>query len=195
MFETVSTPHFYFPAVVARATAVAAESRGLPLTPLTIALLVLSMAYRTIPTSQPWYTTIAFFNPIVIPPRPEYYWLPGHNFGLASAVVNFNRYPEFVVVIARAALLVPCDHYYDDFLVPDLDTGGSTARHAIEQLVLMLGSGAPRHPLHPIRSPEIDPDKTKPTGPVHSVLGVITDLSQAASPTPTVSFSVDPDRV
>ena len=66
------------------------------------ALADLAMAYRTVPTSQPWYTAVGFFDPLSVPPGPRYYYLPGHNFGLVSAVVNFNRYPELVVVAVRA---------------------------------------------------------------------------------------------
>ena len=79
----------------------------------------LSMAYRTIPTSQPWFTSMGLFDPLADPPGPRYYYLPGHNFGLVSAVVNFNRFPELVVVSARALAAVPVDHYYDDLIVAD----------------------------------------------------------------------------
>ena len=78
---------------------------------MAVSLLDLTAAYRTVPTSQPWHTSVGFYNPTSHPPRPEYYWLPGHNFGHASAVVNFNRYPEFVVVATRALFLTFCDHY------------------------------------------------------------------------------------
>ena len=46
------------------------------------------MAYRTIPTCQPWYGCFAFYNPDSTPPRPEIYYTPGHNFGLTAAVVS-----------------------------------------------------------------------------------------------------------
>ena len=110
LYETVTTPHFYFPAVVARAAAVAAGCAiGTACVAMVSTLLDLAAAYRTVPTSQPWHTSVGFYNPVA--GRPEYYWLPGHNFGHASAVVNFNRYPEFIVVAARAFLFSACDHY------------------------------------------------------------------------------------
>ena len=40
--------------------------------------------------------------------------VPGHNFGLASAVINFNRYPELAITAARRLLWTVSEHYYDD---------------------------------------------------------------------------------
>ena len=62
--------------------------------------------------------------------------LLGHNFGLGAAVVNFNRYPELVVVVARAVCFVAADHCYDDFLVLDLAAGRDSAARCIESIVL-----------------------------------------------------------
>ena len=108
MVETVTTPHFVYPAIVARAAFVAAHHARLPPPAMQICLLDLASAYRTIPTSQPWLTSVVFYNPTR--QRTELYYLPGHNFGLVSSVVNFNRYPELVVVAARALFAVPADH-------------------------------------------------------------------------------------
>ena len=108
MVETVTTPHFIFSAVVARAAHVAASSLRQPMAPMQICLLDLASAYRAIPTSQPWLTSIIFYNPNR--ERSEMYYLPGHNFGLVSSVVNFNRYPELIVIMARAMFVVFADH-------------------------------------------------------------------------------------
>ena len=110
MAETITTPTFFYPAVVARAACVAftqGNLSGAPCPAMSVALCDLTMAYRTIPTSQPWYTAFAFFDPLTNPPGPSYYWMPGHNFGLKSSVVNFNRYPELVVVTARVSFSSP----------------------------------------------------------------------------------------
>ena len=190
MAETVTTPSFFYVAIVARAYAVAADTNPPP--PMTTTLLDLSMAYRTIPSAQPWYTTVAFYNPIT--KHPELYWLPGHNFGLKSAVVNFNRYPELVCIIARAQYAVVCEHYYDDFIIPDLQLGENTAQHAIEQLVLSLGPGEPRDPRRGhISSPEIDPKKTKEHNTKNTVLGIIADVGNVQHG--TVSFDASADRI
>ena len=195
MQETVSTPTFFLPAVIARAFFAVAASHGLAVLPLVIAMADLAMAYRTIPTSQPWFTTVGFFHPTSSPPRPEYYWLPGHNFGLASAVVNFNRYPEFVVVSLRALYAVPVDHYYDDFILTDLTAGGRSSLRLLEEFILMCGPGAPRTARQPVRSPELDPAKTKEPNASNVVLGIVADLSSVPSRRPTVHFRADPERV
>ena len=191
MCETVTTPSFFFVGVAARAFA-AVNPDG-PLRDLTVTLLDLRAAYRTVPTSQPWYTSVAIFNNIVIPPRTELYYLPGHNFGLASAVVNFNRFPELVVVMARAITALPVDHFYDDFIVTDVTEGGSTSLDTISELMLFLGPGAPRETWMPIKSPELDHAKDKPTAAVNTVLGVVADLSQAT--TGVVTFYASDERV
>ena len=53
---------------------------------------------------MPWYTSVAFWNPSTR--RVEYYYIPGFPFGLVSAVVTFNRFPELVVIAARALAAV-----------------------------------------------------------------------------------------
>ena len=195
MLETVSTPSFFFPAIVARAFAVVAMALGIPFLALVVAMADLSMAYRTIPTSQPWYTAIGFFNPTSRPPAPEYYWLPGHNFGLASAVVNFNRYPELIVVALRALFALIIDHYYDDFIIPDLEVGRRSALDILEDFILMCGRGSRRADRQPVRSPELDPSKTKEPLRSNVVLGVTADLSSASSTPPSVRFHAEPERV
>jgi hypothetical protein len=192
MAETVTTPSFVFPGVVARAASVVASAYGLDMPPMTIALADLSMAYRTSPTSQPWFTTFCFFNPSST--RAEFYYLPGHNFGLVSAVVNFNRYPELVVVAARAIAAVPAEHYYDDFIIADVKAGGSTGLDTIEALMLALANGTPRPAVDRVRAPELDPLKTQETAAINTVLGVIADLSDVHS-SGVARFSVSQSRV
>ena len=101
----------------------------------------LSMAYRTVPTSQPWYTTIAFFDPLASPPGPRYFWLPGHNFGLLSAVVNFNRFPELVVVVCRAFCALAIDHYYDDFIAVDVASAADSGIRCLREVMHIVGRG------------------------------------------------------
>ena len=193
LVETITTPHFIFVGVAARAIATAARARGISVPGVSTALLDLASAYRLVPTSQPWMTSIGFYNPIS--ERPEFYWLPGHNFGLVSAVINFNLLPEFAVVAMRALFLVVVDHYVDDFIVVDVSPGGSSARAGVESFFLMLGSGVPRPPSHRMRSPELDPEKTKATNATNVVLGVVADTSPMGGSSPHVAFRVDPDRV
>ena len=193
MLETVTTPNFFFSAVVARAFSVAAAADGVPPPAMTVALADLTMAYRCSPSAQPWFTSIGFFNPDIQPPRPQYYYLPGHNFGLASAVVNFNRYPELVVVAARALAAVPVDHYYDDFIILDLAAGEATGLEVVQLLVSSFGRGSPRPQGVPISSPELDPLKTLQPASSNVVLGVVSDLSDSTDG--TISFHVSEERV
>lgn len=196
-YETVTTVAFFFPAVVARAILVSseAESPAQRMPAITTSLCDLSMAYRTVPTSQPWFTVVGFANPTTTPPRPQYFWLPGHNFGLVSAVLNFNRYAELVTISVRAQCAVPNDHYYDDFIVTDLAIAGRTGVACIEQTVLALGTGARRQGRQPVRSPELDPLKTAEPAPSNKVLGVWANVSMAHQPARTVTFHVDRTRV
>ena len=59
----------------------------------------LKAAYRHVPTSQPQYTCVAVIDTDADDVR--ICEVPGHNFGLASAVVNFNRYPEVAIAASR----------------------------------------------------------------------------------------------
>ena len=198
MYETVATPDFAYVAVVARAFTDVASSSSPPgshadlLTPpMSIGLRDLTMAYRTIPTAQPWYGTFAFFNPDAEPPGPELYFTPGHNFGLASAVVNFNRYPELVVIALRSAFDLPADHFYDDYIVPDLRVAGNSGFAAVEAVHHAFGVRRPKGTL--VRAPELDPGKDQWPAASNTVLGVIADLSQADTHG-RVLFRADPDR-
>ena len=123
MHETVTTPSFFFVAVASRAIVQAASSLGVPPPRVYTALADLSMAYRTVPTSQPWFTSVVFFDPCASPPGPRYFYLPGHNFGLLSAVVNFNRLPELLTALCRRMAWCPSWHYFDDLGTLDIAMG------------------------------------------------------------------------
>ena len=103
LYETVTTPSFAFTAVTARAfTAVArADDATVPPPILTVALCDLTMAYRTIPTCQPWYGCFAFYNPDSTPPRPEIYYGPSDTM-LRAHWVTFG-----VTVVLPAAIGAP----------------------------------------------------------------------------------------
>ena len=69
-------------------------------------------AYRRVPTSQPEYTSVMVWdsdNEQIV-----YCIVPGHNFGLTSAVLNFNRIPHYMISAVRVFLGVCCEHYFDD---------------------------------------------------------------------------------
>ena len=193
LVETITTPFFSMVAVVARAAVVVCGSRGIPVLPMTVSLADLTMAYRTIPTSQPWFTSFATLNPITDPPSVEYYYLPGHPFGLASAVVNFNRFPELISVVLRLAAACPFDHFYDDFIGVDIGNGADSCERALSSVINAVGAGG-RRPHAPVQAPELDPGKTQHTAPSNVVLGVHADLSYLTIDG-TVRFRATPKRV
>ena len=72
----------------------------------------LKAAYRHVPTSQPEYTCVAVWDDDA--GQVVYCEVPGHNFGLASAVLNFNRCPELYTAACRQLLGIVNEHFYDD---------------------------------------------------------------------------------
>ena len=72
----------------------------------------LRSAYRHVPTSQPQYTCVAVLNTDT--DQVNICEVDGHNFGLASAVINFNRYPTLAVAVSRRLLWTVSESYYDD---------------------------------------------------------------------------------
>ena len=110
-------------------------------------------------------------------------------------VLDFNRYPEFVVHAVRSMHATPADHFYDDFMAADLPAGGDSARRSIEATVMALGPGSTRPAWMAIRSPELDPKKLKPLSSSNVVLGIQAELDGVCSAEPHVTFSPSPGRV
>ena len=75
----------------------------------------LADAYRHVPCADPRFTVVAIPNAET--GEVEYFTLSGFNFGLKSAVLHFNRFPELMVAAARQIFASVCSHYYDDFVV------------------------------------------------------------------------------
>ena len=113
LHERIVCPRSDFPAMIAREFAKRAYV-GSPLTSTGMEHGTddLFAAYRRVPTSQPRYTCVMVWdsdnNDIV------YCIVPGHNFGLTSAVLNFNRLPHFMISAARCLLGICAEHYFDD---------------------------------------------------------------------------------
>ena len=118
MHETVVCSRSDFPAKAARSFAERALEAGVPIPMMEHGLEDLFAAYRRAPTSQPQFTLVALWRP---DPKLDtggevvYIEVPGHNFGLLAAVVNFNRAPEAFIAVARQLLGVVAEHYVDDF--------------------------------------------------------------------------------
>ena len=97
----------------------------------------LEAAYRKVPVWQPEYTTVALKDPET--GQLQFFIVPGHNFGLLSAVLNFNTVPEFTVHVARRMLGVCCSHFYDDFPVCEPDFSCHSSQQALVDLHKLLG--------------------------------------------------------
>ena len=118
MHETVVCSRSDFPAKVARSFAERALAAGHPIPMMEHGLEDLFAAYRRVPTSQPQFTLVALWRPdptLEAGGEVVYVEVPGHNFGLVSSVVNFNRAPEAFIAVARQLLGVVAEHYVDDF--------------------------------------------------------------------------------
>ena len=118
MHETIVCSRSDFPAKVAKSFAARAAAAGMPIPMIEHGLDDLFAAYRRAPTSQPQFTIVALWRPdptLEAGGEVAYVEVPGHNFGLLAAVVNFNRAPGAFIAVARQLLGVVAEHYFDDF--------------------------------------------------------------------------------
>ena len=95
-----------------------------------------SAAYRHVPTAQPGYTVVAVWD--ADSEGVVYCEVPGFNFGLKSAVINYNRFPELSIAAARRLLWVCTEHYFDDNDICE----PSYARRSGQQCYIALTSAA-----------------------------------------------------
>jgi hypothetical protein len=159
MSETLVCGTADFPLHVARAFAL----RLGPHVPMALGTDDIASAYRMIPSAHPMYTAVCLSEPGS--GRASFFVMPGHNFGLACAPLNFNRLPELSTFAARVLLAVPADHFYDDSVVVDL-------AHSIHSSQGCLGD------LHALLGIPFAPAKHVPGSPTAPYLGVLTDFSR-----------------
>lgn len=181
--ETIANPSFVFAAVVARATTKGIRAAPVSLVAaqaalsLHITFMDLKSAFKTIPTSQRCLTVIAVWD------RPvnavQYYYHPGHPFGLTAAVINFAQYPELMTTALRELCGIASDHYVDDWMLVDPAAGGHSAQRCTERLIDAVGDGgkARGKTREPRRAPRLDDEKTKPGAPTNQGLGVRINLT------------------
>lgn len=190
-FETIVTPSFEYPAIVARAVAAAAFATNVAVPPLLLGLQDLAAAYRTVPTSQPQYCLFAVY--VRSAEDTVFFYTPGFPFGLVSAVVTFNRFAEFMAVASRCVHALPVDHFFDDNILVDVAYGGDSGERAFLSLYTDIGDVDPVATGR-ARSPGIAADKAQPMAPVNKALGVMADLSTTHA-TGEILFTPTPDRV
>ena len=178
-YETIAPPSFAFVALVCRLFLAAFRQLARPLLALALGLDDMSRAYRRVPVATPWLTVFAIWS--FRRRRVEYYYLDGHCFGFVSAVLNFNAFPHLVCALCRVFFAVPCDHFFDDYMLVDLGLAGMCGQMCLALVHVLLGQS-------------VEPKKRKPMGPRNVGLGVHLDLSLAHSSL-VVLASPTPDRV
>ena len=168
-----------FPARVALAFYEAATELGLPMWAMRSGTDDLADAYRHIPTRSPQYTVVALWSPTEKEVR--YFTLPGFNFGLKSAVPQFNRVAETTTLIANEIVGVVCCHFFDDYNVTEPTETAASGQGALWQLHLMLGL-------------PFSQAKHVPAADLVVFLGVQTDLSRVQADG-TVTMCVTEERI
>ena len=96
----------------------------------------LKKAYWRVANSQPQYSLVMLYHPghkqVVL------YNVPGQCFGLCSAVLNFNRFPEFSVHCCQRMASVCVEHFYDDFVTVEpvyMASSGQKFLHFFQDLI------------------------------------------------------------
>ena len=172
--ETINCVDCNFPAAVA----IALARRGLVDSKLCTDDI--AAAYRKVGNAEPMYTVFVVWNPIE--GRHVFFETPGFNFGLKSAVVGFNRFPEFCVEVARRLFAVACAHFFDDYTCVDPKCGLGTAKEALWLIHDLFG-----FPLSTEKSQKLLYE--------NAFLGVICDLADLRRVRPVVRMRVKPKRV
>ena len=168
MHERITCGRADFPVMVAREFAkrrAAAGVRKKPPMKMQHGTSDLRAAYRRVPTRQPQFTCVAVWDDDA--KKVAYCDVPGHNFGLKSAVVNFNRFPELAAVAARRLLWCVTEHYYDDNDSCEPRYAGTSGQ---DMLIELCGDD--------FFGFSFDPGKTESMEESNEYLGVVSDLSR-----------------
>ena len=138
--ETIVCITFEFAGVVAALVFEECVAIGISMLEMTVGFEDLTAAYRFVATSQPEYTVFCVwrFGDGASQPGPAFYFIPGHNFGMTSSVLNFNRFPKLMVAIARSLFALPVDQYFDDYYLTDLKVAGDSGQVALQRLHLLV---------------------------------------------------------
>ena len=142
-----------------------------------------SSAYRLAPCSQPWYTVFAQWDPQA--EAVVFFRLQGFNFGLKSAVLQFNRLSFFIARAAARLLRICCTSYFDDFCVvePSFDSGGQLALRKLASILRI-----------PFAGERLGDGKSHAPSPANVFLGVNHDFARFRRFRESEA-SIDPDRL
>ena len=97
-------------------------------------------AYWRVPNSQPEFSVVVQMD-LDGPngPRVVLLRIPGHSFGLVSAVTNVNSLAEFTTHCSRWIGRAACGRYYDDLFIIDPRRGRDSAKEALHWMQGKLG--------------------------------------------------------
>lgn len=178
VFEKLTNIVADWPAAVAKEFQAAFAAGGLPPPANLAGTDDWSDAYRHLPCAHPQFTIFALWDPVH--EKVVWFSLPGFNFGLKSAVNQFNRLAETVVCINQVFFAAACDHYFDDFILQEPVSTAANGQKCLRELSALLGM-------------PFAPKKAVDVGNRVIFLGVESDLSESAAG--HVSLRVRPDRV
>jgi hypothetical protein len=161
--ETISCESASFPSLVASLFAEHWPSGVLP-SGLVHSTDDVELAYRRMAARDPGTTVVVLYDTHVGGAR--FFLMPGHNFGLTSAVLSWNRHSQLVAAIARRVFGVPCAAYFDDYSIAGPSWAAASSKRVLRMLHEHLGI------------PLAEGLKDVPPRHVNAFLGVVTDLSQ-----------------
>lgn len=96
----------------------------------------LEAAYRRIACAHPQFTVFACANPAG---GVSFFTMAGFNFGLKSAVLQFNRLAAFLSAAARRLQGVHCSNYFDDFATCEPAFSARSGQHHLGRLLRAMG--------------------------------------------------------
>lgn len=97
----------------------------------------------------------------------SYFTMPGHNFGLASAVNSFNWISQTAACLGRRYFGLNVAAYFDDFCQIDPLWAGNSGKTALRFLLNMMGTPLARG------------EKDVPFAFKNPFLGVVSDLTNS----------------
>ena len=97
----------------------------------------LTKAYRQICVRDHAYNVIAIWNPYAR--LVEFFVIRGLPFGSAAAVLQFNRYPQFISYFLNVCFAVCCTSYYDDYDIAEPVFSVHNAQFVLRRLHELCG--------------------------------------------------------
>ena len=177
-YETIACEDASFPVTV---ISLLSEEIG-PLEPMPAchhATDDVNAAYRRAMCASPLSTVVAIYHTGLDDVR--FYLMPGHNFGLVTAVLTWNRFSFQAAALARRFYGVPCAPFFDDYNTCEPCYCGRSGKDALHQIHRWMGV------------PLDTGDKDVPFSSATPFLGVITDLSRVTEA--WVTMRAKPERV